>query len=105
MLKLSHPLDYKPSTTLKATYVGMTLMYRCLPSLSADTAGIVTYLIVRTEDGLVVDVPCTLVAAELIRMYDSGTLLMLYISPCVLQDDEDRQVRLLPLCTGAVRAV
>lgn len=99
--------DFASSTscTFQASYCSMTTSYMCMPPLSTDTMGYVTYLTMRDADGVVVDVPCTLVAAELIRLYEPGTLLTLYISPRVLNDEDTGFDCLIPLCIGAVRAL
>lgn len=104
MFKTTSDFGCAPSATIQASYCAMTTSYQCMPPLSADTMGYVTYLTMRDADGVSVDVPCTLVAAELIRLYEPGVLLTLYISPRVLNDIDDGHDELVPLCIGAVRA-
>ena len=100
--------EYDPNATsvsFRATYVDMTTSYHCMPPLCPETRGFVSYLIMRDADGVCVDVPCTLLAAELIRHYESGTQLRLFIAPRVLHDYSDGHDELVPLCIGAVRAL
>lgn len=100
--------EYDPNSTsisLRATYVDMTTSYHCMPPLSKETRGFVSYLVMRDANGVCVDVPCTLLAADLIRHYERGTQLRLFISPRVMHDYSDGHDELVPLCIGAVRSL
>lgn len=97
-------IDFGNTTTFNASYCNMTTSYKIMGPLSDSNALSVVYLGMRDMDGYYVEVPCTYVAAELIRLYDSGTVLTLYISPTV-DINTSGDPELLPLVIGAVRAV
>lgn len=92
------------TSDFRATYLSMTASYHCLFPLSDETQNYVTSLTMRDTKGNVVDVPCTLLAASLIRHYESGILLTLWVAPRVIVDDETGDAQLVPLCLGAVPA-
>ena len=90
-------IDFDHSTTFEASYVSMSVSYQIMGPLRPDNALQVVYLGMRDKQGRFVEVPCTYVAAELIRLYDTGTLLTLYISPTVINDDVFDEFQLIPL--------
>ena len=97
-------IDLCNSSTFEASYVNMTTSYQIMGPLTQDNALHVVYLGMMDVSGRYVEVPCTYVAAELIRFYESHTLLTLYITPRVETNDFG-DLELLPLCVGAVRAL
>lgn len=97
-------IDFTHTTTFEASYVNMTTSYKIMGPLSESNALDVVYLGMRDVDGLHIDVPCTYVAAELIRLYPIGVTLTLYISPRVEVNDAG-DYELIPLVIGAVRAL
>lgn len=97
-------IDFTHTTTFEASYINMTTSYKIMGPLSDSNALDVVYLGMRDLDGRHIEVPCTYVAAELIRLYDSGVVLTLYISPTV-EINAFGDPELVPLVIGAVRAV
>lgn len=98
-------VDLCNSSTFSASYCSMTTSYQIMGPLTEDNAMHVVYLGMRDSDGHYLEVPCTYVAAELIRLYDAGTMLTLYISSRAIYDDVFDEYHLVPLCIGAVRAL
>lgn len=97
-------IDFEHSTTFSASYCCMTTSYQIMGPLCEDNALNVVYLGMRDLDGRYIEVPCTYVAAELIRLYDAGVTLTLYISPTV-ETNAFGDPELVPLVIGAVRRV
>lgn len=97
-------IDFMRATTFEASYINMTTSYKIMGPLSETNALDIVYLGMLDIYGRHIEVPCTYVAAELIRLYDSGVVLTLYISPRVEANDAG-DYELIPLCIGAVRAV
>lgn len=97
-------IDFEHTTTFNASYTNMTTSYKVMGPLSDINALDIVHLGMRDLDGHYIEVPCTYVAAELIRLYPSGTTLTLYISPRVQLNVFDHY-ELIPLVIGAVRAL
>ena len=97
-------IDLRNSSTFEASYCTMTTSYQIMGPLTEDNALHVVYLGMRDDQGRYIEVPCTYVAAELIRLYDAGTLLTLYVSPRV-ETNSFGDLELIPLVVGAVRAL
>lgn len=98
-------IDFGRTTTFNAFYTNMTTSYQIKEPLTDSNALDVVFLGFRDLDGHHIEVPCTYVAAELIRLYPAGTTLTLYISPKTHYLDVFDSYELIPLCIGAVRAV
>lgn len=97
-------IDFEHTTTFRASFINMTTSYMILGPLSESNALDVVYLGMCDVHGRHIDVPCTYVAAELIRLYPTGVTLTLYISPRV-EANAVGDYELIPLVIGAVRAV
>lgn len=100
----SKDIDFDHTTTFQASYTNMTTSYKIMGPLSDSNALDVVYLGMRDMNKCYIEVPCTYVAAELIRLYDTGTVLTLYISPTV-EINSFGDPELIPLVVGAVRAL
>lgn len=94
---------FSHSATIQASHCAMSVSYHVLAPRSCDFGDDVCFIGMLTRDGIYVDVPCTYIAAEMIQLYETGTLLTLYISPRVFEACPDG-ARLVPLCIGACRA-
>ena len=97
-------IDFDHTTTFNPCCVSMSTSYQIKAPLSDHNMLDVVYLGMRDVDGNFVEVPCTYVAAELIRLYPSHTMMTLYISPTVIDNDMTDELELVPLVIGAVRA-
>lgn len=92
------------TSTFEASYCNMTTSYQIMGPLCEENALGIVYLGMRDLEGRYIEVACTYVAAELIRLYDAGTVLTLYISPRV-DTNSFGDPELIPLVVGAVRAL
>jgi len=102
---ISHKrIDFDRTTTFNACYCSLTTSYQIKAPLSEHNMLDVVYLGMRDLDGNFIEVPCTYVAAELIRLYPSYTTMTLYMSPTVIENDVTGDMELVPLVIGAVRA-
>lgn len=90
------------NAVFRASYHRMVAGYTALPVLTPETRDLVVYAVMCDKDGHLIDVPCTLLAAYIIRRYQSGTPLILWISPTVLSGPDYDNPELVPLCVGAV---
>lgn len=97
-------IDFTNCATFKALYYSVTPSFGSYGPLSEDNALEVVYLGMRDLEGHDIEVPCTYVAAELIRLYPFGTALTLYVAPTVA-DNGVGDMELMPLVIGAVRAL
>lgn len=97
-------IDFDNTATFKALYYSVTPSFGSHGPLSEENALDVVYLGMRDLDGNDIEVPCTYVAAELIRLYPFGTTLTLCVAPSVVPNGVG-DLEFVPLVIGAVRAL
>lgn len=101
----SHP-DYNlPISARDSSCATISGWYQHQAQPPCYSGGYVVWLTFLDLCGLVVDVPCTQAAAEVIEQYDSHVELRLTIRPSVLENSASGDAELVPLCVNAVRAV